>query len=100
MTTSPIFFHENGSWHPAGEHDSSVPEAVIDNVFSSTLLDGDTGCLYSDAHGAGDITDIDTLNDLDEDSYNPSGSVYGNTYELPGWQATRARGGGAGGLAA
>jgi len=60
---------------------SSVPVAVIGNVFSSTLLDGpEDCCLYADANGGGGITDIAALNALDENGYNLDGTVYGNTY--------------------
>jgi len=59
---------------------SSVPEAVIDNIFSSTLLDTAEGTLYIDLNGGGGIIDIASVNALDENGYNPTGTVYGNTY--------------------
>jgi hypothetical protein len=57
--------------------DTSEPQSVINNIFSSTL-----SVLYNDCTGGfnRNMLTIDDLNALDENSYNPTGTVYGNTY--------------------
>jgi len=56
----------------------SVPVAVTDNYFLSNLYGSPTFCYYWDKE-IGAVTDIEALNELDTDGYNPANSVSGNT---------------------
>jgi hypothetical protein len=53
---------------------TSVPQSVINNIFSSILT-----ILYED-YDSGNKTTIEQVNALDDDGYNPADSVYGNTF--------------------